>query len=115
MYFYNLVWRAKEVFDQEGVSDPGHAIPGNKMARLLLLFLSLTWNLNGGELHEIGWDYDVCLQSEEELIMHTVDVFHERGIFSRFSISMTTFVNFVKIHHIIVITMRLMSCMCAIC
>ena len=40
MYFYNLVWRAKEVFDQEGVSDPGHAIPGNKMARLVSLFLS---------------------------------------------------------------------------
>ena len=57
---------------------------------------SLTWNLNGGELHERGWDYDVCLRSEEELIMHTVDVFNERGLFSRFSISMTTFVNFVN-------------------
>ena len=33
------VWRAKEIFDQEGVSDPGHAIPGHKMARLVSLFL----------------------------------------------------------------------------
>ena len=51
MYSYNLVWRGKEVFDQEGVSDLEYAIPGNKMATLVSLFLSLTWNLNGGELH----------------------------------------------------------------
>ena len=38
-YVLNQVWRAKEIFDQEGVSDPGHAIPGHKMARLLSLFL----------------------------------------------------------------------------
>lgn len=33
------VWRAKEIFDAEGVSDPGKAIPGHKMARVLSLFL----------------------------------------------------------------------------
>lgn len=36
---YQTVWRAKEIFDQEGVSDPGHVIPGHKMARLVSLFL----------------------------------------------------------------------------
>jgi hypothetical protein len=36
---YETVWRAKEIFDQEGVSDPGHVIPGHKMARLVSLFL----------------------------------------------------------------------------
>lgn len=38
-YALTQVWRAKEIFDQEGVSDPGHAIPGHRMARLLSLFL----------------------------------------------------------------------------
>lgn len=33
------VWRAKEIFDQEGVSDPGHVIPAHKTARLISLFL----------------------------------------------------------------------------
>jgi hypothetical protein len=39
-YILRQVWRAKEIFDQEGVSDPGHAIPMYKMARLASLFLS---------------------------------------------------------------------------
>lgn len=39
-YLLKQIWRAKEIFDSEGVSDPGHAIPGHKMARLLSLFLS---------------------------------------------------------------------------
>ena len=34
------VWRAKEIFEEEGVSDPGKAIPSYKMARLISLFLS---------------------------------------------------------------------------
>lgn len=38
-YALKKVWRAKEIFDQEGVSDPGHAIPGHRMARLMSLFL----------------------------------------------------------------------------
>lgn len=38
-YILRQVWRAKEIFDSEGVSDPGHAIPGHKMARLLSLFI----------------------------------------------------------------------------
>ena len=38
-YALTKVWRAKEIFDQEGVSDPGHAIPGHRMARLMSLFL----------------------------------------------------------------------------
>ncbi|KAL3776418.1 hypothetical protein ACHAWO_007834 [Cyclotella atomus] len=42
-----------------------------------------------------AWDYDVFLQSEEDLVMHAIDIFDERGLFSRFSIPMTTFVNFV--------------------
>eukprot|EP00956_Cyclotella_meneghiniana_P034476 scaffold105349_cov72-Cyclotella_meneghiniana.AAC.2 len=42
-----------------------------------------------------AWDYDVFLQSEEDLMMHAIDIFDERGLFSRFSIPMTTFVNFV--------------------
>ena len=38
-YALSKVWRAKEILDQEGVSDPGHAIPGHRMARLMSLFL----------------------------------------------------------------------------
>lgn len=38
-YLLKQVWRAKDIFDREGVSGPGHAIPGHKMARLLSLFL----------------------------------------------------------------------------
>lgn len=38
-YILKQVWRAKDIFDREGVSGPGHAIPGHKMARLLSLFL----------------------------------------------------------------------------
>ena len=43
-----------------------------------------------------AWDYDVFLKSDEELMMHAIDIFDERGLFSRFSIPMTTFVNFVN-------------------
>ncbi|KAL7553381.1 hypothetical protein ACHAWF_017532 [Thalassiosira exigua] len=43
-----------------------------------------------------AWDYDVFLKSDEELMMHAIDIFDERGLFSRFSIPLTTFVNFVN-------------------
>ena len=39
-YVLKQVWRAKEVFDQEGISDPGHVIPMYKMARLISLFIT---------------------------------------------------------------------------
>lgn len=39
-YTIKQIWRAKEIFDREGVSDPGHAIPLYKMARLISLFLT---------------------------------------------------------------------------
>lgn len=38
-YILKQVWRAKEIFDQEGISDPGHALSGHKMARLVSLFM----------------------------------------------------------------------------
>ncbi|KAL7467599.1 hypothetical protein ACHAXS_007844 [Conticribra weissflogii] len=38
-YILTQVWRAKEIFDQEGISEPGKVIPGHKMARLISLFL----------------------------------------------------------------------------
>ncbi|KAL9191484.1 LOW QUALITY PROTEIN: hypothetical protein ACHAXT_001190 [Thalassiosira profunda] len=38
-YALTKVWRAKEIFDKEGISDPGQAIPGYKLARLVSLFL----------------------------------------------------------------------------
>lgn len=38
-YALTKVWRAKEIFDKEGISDPGQAIPGNKLAKLVSLFL----------------------------------------------------------------------------
>ena len=38
-YTLTKVWRAKEIFDQEGISDPGQVIPGYKLARLVSLFL----------------------------------------------------------------------------
>ena len=36
-YALTKVWRAKEIFDKEGISDPGQAIPGYKLARLVAL------------------------------------------------------------------------------
>lgn len=33
------VWRAQEIFEAENITDPGSAIPGHKMARLISLFL----------------------------------------------------------------------------
>jgi len=38
-YFLTKVWRAKEILDEEGISDPGQAIPNYKVARLISLFL----------------------------------------------------------------------------
>jgi len=38
-YILTKVWRAKEIFDQEGITDPGQVIPGYKLARLVSLFL----------------------------------------------------------------------------
>jgi class 3 adenylate cyclase len=43
-----------------------------------------------------AWDYDVFVKSDEELMMHAIDIFDERGLFSRFLIPITTFVNFVN-------------------
>lgn len=33
------VWRAKDILDQEEIQEAAHVIPGNKMARLVSLFL----------------------------------------------------------------------------
>lgn len=38
-YVLTQIWRAKEIFDQEGIEGPGHAIPGHKLARLISLFM----------------------------------------------------------------------------
>lgn len=38
-YGLKQVWRAKEILDQEGISDPKHIIPGHRMARLMSLLL----------------------------------------------------------------------------
>ena len=38
-YMLTKVWRAKEILDQEGIDEPGQAIPGYKLARLVSLFL----------------------------------------------------------------------------
>ncbi|KAL7495107.1 hypothetical protein ACHAWT_003622 [Skeletonema menzelii] len=45
-------------------------------------------------VNDRAWDYDVFQQSEEELIHHAIDIFDERGLFSRYSIPMSTFCNF---------------------
>jgi hypothetical protein len=39
-YLLRQVWRAKEILDMEGVSDPKHAIPMYNMSRILCLFLT---------------------------------------------------------------------------
>jgi len=52
--------------------------------------------LNHISVTERDWSYDVFAHSEEQLVMHTVDIFDERGLFTNFSIPVTTFVNFVK-------------------
>jgi hypothetical protein len=46
-YLLQQVWRAKDILDAEGVSDPGNAIPMFKMARLITLFLT-------GDIKEVG-------------------------------------------------------------
>ena len=38
-YVLTQIWRAKSIFDQEGISDPGHALPSYRLARLGSLFL----------------------------------------------------------------------------
>ena len=38
-YLLTQVWRAHEIFEQEGITDAAHVIPGHKMARLISLFL----------------------------------------------------------------------------
>lgn len=62
--------------------------------------LSTAWKWKPPPIHdnlsERDWSYDVFSRSEEELIMHAIDIFDERGLFSNFSIPVTTFVNFVK-------------------
>jgi len=39
-YLLNQVWRAKEILDQENVSETAHAIPMAKLARIVCLFLT---------------------------------------------------------------------------
>ena len=51
---------------------------------------------NHSHLSDRDWGYDVYLCNEEQLIMHAVDIFDERGLFANYSIPVTTFVNFVK-------------------
>lgn len=38
-YVLTQVWRAKSIFDEEGISDPKHALPAYSLARLASLFL----------------------------------------------------------------------------
>lgn len=62
--------------------------------------LSPSWkwknSSNYTDLSERDWGFDVFVQGGEELIMHAVDIFDERGLFSNFSIPVSTFVNFAK-------------------
>ena len=76
-----------------------------KMKKALLrqrsaMALTPSWNwkqsTNFPDLAERTWAFDVFLQGEEALIMHAVDIFDERGLFSNFSIPVSTFVNFAK-------------------
>jgi len=59
-----------------------------------------SWKCNPSSKHvsfaDRDWSYDVFLHNEEQLVMHAVDIFDERGLFTNFSIPVTTFVNFVK-------------------
>jgi hypothetical protein len=57
-----------------------------------------SWKPSSGHTHlsEREWGFDVFLHGGEALIMHAVDIFDERGLFSNFSIPVTTFVNFAK-------------------
>ena len=38
-YALTQIWRAKDIFDQEGVSDPAQVIPSYRMTRLMSLFI----------------------------------------------------------------------------
>jgi len=69
-----------------------------KQRSAMALTPSWTWKQpsHTQKLSDRDWSYDVFLHSEDDLIMHTVDIFDERGLFSNFSIPVTTFVNFVK-------------------
>jgi class 3 adenylate cyclase len=71
---------------------PGSARAAFRIAKQPSLFDARRSSVS---ISDRAWDYDVFLQSEESLMMHAIDIFDERGLFSRFSIPMTTFVNFV--------------------
>ena len=69
-----------------------------KQRSAMALTPSWSWkhSSNYEDLSDRDWGFDVFLQNEESLIMHAVDVFDERGLFSNFSIPVSTFVNFAK-------------------
>jgi hypothetical protein len=93
--------------DQTTEGSPGMGTGSGKVAlrRALLkqrgaMALAPSWSWkqtnNYADLSERDWGFDVFVQGEEALIMHAVDVFDERGLFSNFSIPVSTFVNFAK-------------------
>jgi len=69
-----------------------------KQRSAMTLGSSWKWKPSSDHSHlsNRGWGYDVFDCNEEQLIMHAVDIFDERGLFTNFSIPVTTFVNFVK-------------------
>jgi len=84
-------------FEQGETIDVPSNIENQESGAIMLsqpsLFLTRRTSITAGDR---AWDYDVFLKSDEELLMHAIDIFDERGLFSRFSIPMTTFVNFVN-------------------
>jgi len=60
-YILTKVWRAKEIFDQEGISDPGMVIPGYRMAVSVLGYcLSLSHTALTRLLHNRNY-LEACL------------------------------------------------------
>lgn len=95
--------------ESEAVTEPRYSARASINSKMILrkalllqrsarvLTPSWKWkNSNYADLSERGWGFDVFLQGGEELIMHAVDIFDERGLFSNFSIPVSTFVNFAK-------------------
>ena len=69
-----------------------------KQRSAMTLGSSWKWkpSLDHSHLYDRDWSYDVFIYNEEQLIMHAVDIFDERGLFTNFSIPVSTFVNFAK-------------------
>ena len=80
--------------EKNGSTRQGLGSVKNQRSAFLLPSPTAVLGLVNIPLRDRGWDYDVFLRSDHDLRSHAADAFDERGLLSRFSIPMTTFLNF---------------------